>query len=137
MHYKFSNIINVTYVTMLYGLGLPILFPIALLSYFIFWATERYQIAYFYGIPPAMDDRMIKNAMRLLSYTPIFFLFNSYWMLSNRQMFEGVINSKDLSDEEMSSSHDLNTIWYFNHATPLIYMAITLFVLVLIRGWFP
>ena len=31
-----------------------------------------------------MDDKMTVNAMRLLSYTPIMFLFNGYWMLSNR-----------------------------------------------------
>ena len=42
IHFKYSGILNVTFVTMLYGLGLPLLFPIALLSYFIFWATERY-----------------------------------------------------------------------------------------------
>ena len=84
MHYKFSNILNITFVTMLYGLGLPILFPIALVSYIIFWMTERYQVAYFYQLPPAMDDNMTKNAMRLLSWTPPLFLLNSYWMLSNR-----------------------------------------------------
>ena len=83
MHYKFSNILNITYVTMLFGLGLPILFPIALVSYFIFYATERYQIAYFYQLPPAMDDSMTRNALRLISYTPLLFMFNSYWMLSN------------------------------------------------------
>ena len=42
IHFKYSGILNVTYVTMLYGLGLPLLFPIAFLSYFIFWVTERY-----------------------------------------------------------------------------------------------
>lgn len=93
VHYKYSGILNVTYVTMLYGLGLPMLFPIAFLSYFIFWATERYQIAYTYQLPPAMDDKMTVNAMKLLSYTPILFLFNGYWMLSNRQIFDNVVNS--------------------------------------------
>ena len=42
IHFKYSGIINVTFVTMMYGVGLPILFPIALLSYFIYWAVERY-----------------------------------------------------------------------------------------------
>ena len=92
MHFKFSNILNVTYVTMMYGVGLPALFPIAFLSYFIFWATERYQIAYAYQLPPAMDDKMTQNAMRLFAYTPILFLMNGYWMLSNRQMFENIVN---------------------------------------------
>ena len=59
MHFKFSNILNVTYVTMVYGLGLPLLFPIALLSYFIFWAVERYMLAYVYRKPPNMDANMI------------------------------------------------------------------------------
>jgi hypothetical protein len=39
-----------------------------------------------------MDDRMTVNAMTLLSYTPILFLFNGYWMLSNRQMFMNEVN---------------------------------------------
>ena len=42
LHSKYAEILNVTYITMLYGLGLPIMFPIAFLSYFIFWCTERY-----------------------------------------------------------------------------------------------
>lgn len=55
--------LNITYVTMMYGLGLPMLFPIAFLSYFVLWATERYQLAYTYQLPPAMDDKMTVNAM--------------------------------------------------------------------------
>lgn len=42
IHFKYSTLLNFTFVTMMYGLGLPILFPIAALAYFIFWATERY-----------------------------------------------------------------------------------------------
>ena len=80
------------FVTMLYGIGLPILFPIAILSLFVFWATERWQMAYCYQLPPSMDDRMTQNAMNLLSYTPILFLLNGFWMLGNRQMFENVVN---------------------------------------------
>ena len=43
---KFAVILNVTFVTMTYGVGLPILFPIATLTLFILYATERYQVAY-------------------------------------------------------------------------------------------
>ena len=63
IHFKYSTILNVTFVTMFYGLGLPLLFPIAFLSYFIFWATERYQLAYTYTQPPMMDDKLTINAM--------------------------------------------------------------------------
>ena len=92
IHYKYSTILNICYVTMLYGLGLPILFPIAIVSLFIFWATERFQMAYYYQLPPCMDDRMTQNALQMLGYTPILFLLNGFWMLGNRQMFENVVN---------------------------------------------
>lgn len=52
IHFKFASVLNVTYVTMMYGLGLPLLFPIALLSYFVFWLVERFMIAYIYKLPP-------------------------------------------------------------------------------------
>ena len=32
LHTKFANLLNITFVTMLYGLGLPLLFPIAALN---------------------------------------------------------------------------------------------------------
>jgi len=42
VHYKYSGMLNIIYVTMLYGLGLPTLFPIAFVSFFIMWLTERW-----------------------------------------------------------------------------------------------
>lgn len=92
IHFKYSAILNVTFVTMMYGLGMPILFPIAAVSYFIFYAVERYQVAFTYPMPPAMDDQMTKNALSLLSYSPILLLMNGYWMLSNKQIFDSELN---------------------------------------------
>ena len=48
LHFRYAYILNIVYVTMLYGVGLPILFPIAMLAIFLTWATERYQLAYTY-----------------------------------------------------------------------------------------
>ena len=84
IHFKYSAILNVTYVTMFYGAGIPILFPIAVLSYIVFYITERYQLAFTYTMPPAMDDMLTKNALHLLSYSPLALLLNGYWMFSNQ-----------------------------------------------------
>ena len=108
VHYKFSGILNITFVTMLYGLCMPMLFPLAFIAYFMIYATERYQLAYTYQQPPQMDDRMAKNAMQLLSYTPLLFLINGYWMLSNRQMFENVVNKVTLTTDSMPSDHKIS-----------------------------
>ena len=42
IHYKKAQVLNIVFVTMMYGLGMPVLFPIAFLSFFIIYATERY-----------------------------------------------------------------------------------------------
>lgn len=48
VHFKYSSVFNVTFVTMMYGVGLPILYPIAVLTYLIFWVHEKYHMAYTY-----------------------------------------------------------------------------------------
>ena len=48
IHFKYSGILNVTFVTLMYGIGQPVLFPIAVISYFILYSIERVLIAYFY-----------------------------------------------------------------------------------------
>ncbi len=133
IHYKYSGVLNIVYVTMLYGIGLPMLFPIAFLSLFIIYATERYMIAYTYQLPPAMDDRMTENAVKMLSYTPILFLMNGYWMLSNRQMFDNVINTIALSTQQMPSGHSFASISYLDQATPMLLMVIPIVIIMILR----
>jgi len=88
-------VLNITYVTMFYGTGLPILFPIAAVSYMIFFCAERYGLAYTYEMPPTMDDKLTKYTVRMLSFSPLFLILNGYWMFSNQQIFGNVVSSID------------------------------------------
>jgi hypothetical protein len=45
-HFKYSGLLNVCFVTMMYGAAIPILFPIAALTYFFNYVVERYHVAY-------------------------------------------------------------------------------------------
>ena len=47
IHFKYSAILNIAFVTLMYGAGIPILFPIAVLSYIILYTVERLSVAYF------------------------------------------------------------------------------------------
>ena len=87
VHQKYSQLFNVTFVTCLYGAGMPILFPIAAFSYFNVWCLEKLNLAYFYKLPPSMDDKLTKNAVSVLSMAPLMFLFNGFWMVTNHQFF--------------------------------------------------
>jgi len=87
IHFKFSGVLTVVYVTFMYGMGLPLLFPIAAISIFGFWVNERVNIAYISKLPPSLDDKLTKNAIDLLKWAPLLLCFNGYWMISNKQIF--------------------------------------------------
>ena len=48
IHFKYSSILNIAFVTFMYGAGMPILYLIAAFAYFVLYALERLMIAYFY-----------------------------------------------------------------------------------------
>ena len=52
LSYKYSYILVVTYITFLFGAGVPILFPIAYVSLLGFYIVERLMMAYSYRRPP-------------------------------------------------------------------------------------
>lgn len=86
IHYKYSAILNISFVTMMYGMGLPILFPIAAISLLVLYCMEKLLLHYVYREPPMYDEKLNKNALSILTYAPILFLAFGYWMLSNKQL---------------------------------------------------
>jgi hypothetical protein len=83
IHFKYSGVLNIVYIAMMYGIGLPLLFPIAAFSIFTQWANERYNVAYVFKLPPTLDEKLTQNGIKVLRWAPLIFCFNSYWMLSN------------------------------------------------------
>jgi hypothetical protein len=55
-HFNFVMIMNITFVTFLYGPILPILFPIAWLQLFVLYTTLRLQLYYSYQKPLFYDS---------------------------------------------------------------------------------
>lgn len=87
IHFKYSGILNITYIAFFYGLGLPLLFPIAAASIFTQWIIERYNVAYVNKLPPTLDEKLTKNAINQIKWAPLLFVLNGYWMISNKQIF--------------------------------------------------
>jgi len=87
IHFKYSGILNIMYITMMYGVGMPILFLIAAINFLNQYVCERCIVAYTMRQPPALDDKLTKNAVDMLKWAPLLWLFNGYWMLSNKQIF--------------------------------------------------
>ena len=83
VHYRYSDMLKNTYITMMYGIGIPLLFPIAALTTIITWVGERIMCAYIVKLPPAMGDYMTNSTISSLKFSPILLLINGFWMLSN------------------------------------------------------
>jgi len=84
IHFKYSGVLNIVYITMMYGIGMPILFPLAAFNFFNQWVCERLIVAYQMRLPPALDDKLTLNCISMLKFAPLVLLFNSYWMITNR-----------------------------------------------------
>lgn len=83
MHFKYSAIENICFVTFMYGFGMPTLFPIAALSFIILYLTERSMLFYAYQLPPMYDHRLSESVLNKLAFAPVMFLFFGYWMVSS------------------------------------------------------
>ena len=88
IHYKYSSILNIVFVTFMYGLALPLLFPIALVSLIILYIVEKLCIVYYYKEPPSYDEKLNVIAVKILFWAPLLMYSVGYWMISNKQMFE-------------------------------------------------
>lgn len=88
IHFKYSGILNIVYITMMYGLGMPILFVLAAFNFFNQYVCERLIVAYQVRLPAALDDKLTTNALSMIKWAPIMFITNGYWMISNTQIFE-------------------------------------------------
>jgi len=70
----------------MYGLGIPVLFPIAALSFLILYTIEKGMIYYAYRQPPVYDDKLNKMVLGLMTWAPLLMMGFGYWMFSNRQL---------------------------------------------------
>jgi hypothetical protein len=143
IHFKYSAILNIAFVTMMYGMGLPILFPIAAFSYFTLYVMEKLLLHYVYREPPMYDEKLNKNALAILTYAPLLFLAFGYWMFSSKQLLGNELPHewKYLNDINIESGHRWNEVFKGaayeadKPSMPLLVTFWVLLVLSLFRKW--
>ena len=137
MHYKYSSILTTAYITFMYGFGMPVLFPIAMLSFLVLYVVEKVMLFYGYIIPPMYDERLSNDVLTKLQFAPLLYIAFGYWMASNNQLLSNeyltaVENSTDVyvTDHTMGDVFSgqgwedgkwaflvafifLNLVWYF------------------------
>ena len=83
IHYGYSTLLVIVFVTFLFGFGIPILFPIAALSILVLYCTEKYALYYIYKEPPMYDSSITEEILSTLRLGPLLYFACGYWMLTN------------------------------------------------------
>jgi len=137
MHIKNAGLLLVVFVTCMYGVGMPMLFPVAACNFGIQWTCERIMAVYQVKLPPALDDKLTKNLIGVMKWAPLIMLFNGYWMLSNEQIFNNrwFYIPNTIAGTTMESGHTIN--FDVNWAAPMLIMALAAVFLVLFIRFCP
>jgi hypothetical protein len=85
--FKYSFIMKLVFFSFIYGLAMPIVFPITLLALLNQYVFEKFAIAYFYKKPPSYDQVITLRAVEILRFAPSLGLFVACWLMGNQQMF--------------------------------------------------
>ena len=84
MHFKYSGMMNVTFVTFMYGLAIPLLFPIACIYFLVLYTVEKLCLTYYFKKPPMFDEKLNVSVIGTLKWAPVFMMIFGYWMMGNK-----------------------------------------------------
>jgi hypothetical protein len=74
---------NSIFLTMLFGPGMPILFPVCFQTLTVYYFLEIGMLHYIYRQPPAYDELLNKRVLKNLAFAPFLMLSTSFWMYTN------------------------------------------------------
>jgi hypothetical protein len=100
---------NIVFITMMFGAGMPILFPIAAVSLSGMFLLENFMLHYVYKQPPAYDEKLNNTVLSNLDKAPVFLLAFGYWVLTNLQLIENeYLEPMEKGSDYFKSQH----LWY-------------------------
>lgn len=111
IHLKYSSILKIIFITMMYGVQLPVLFPIAFMSFMILYVLENFLLYYSYRIPPTYDEKLNESVLNTMINAPLFMCFFGFWQLSSFQLLP--YHDKQLIPKEtLNSQYVADHYWY-------------------------
>ena len=80
---KYPRLMNMIFVSMFYGFGIPIFFVLTLVAFIISYIVEKYAVVRFYKKPPMYDDTLNINTAYFLKWGAFFYIAIGFWNLTN------------------------------------------------------
>lgn len=107
MHFKYSSILTQVFISFMYGLFIPVLFPIAAFGIMNMYLVEKFALLYYYRKPPMYDEKLQKDAIKILKNAPIVMFIMGYWAIGNTAIFFGEKSYKMHNNKVEDPNHHL------------------------------
>lgn len=107
MHFKYSSILTQVFVSFMYGMCIPMLFPIALFGIFNMYIVERLNMAYYYMKPPMYDSKLNDTVLQILRFAPLLMFVFGYWSMGNEQIFFNNAATRASMNEVLDPKHHI------------------------------
>jgi len=83
MEFRYSTMLTNIFMTFIYSTGMPVLYPICCLSFFLTYWVDKTLFIKYYKTPPRYDMALMKNVRSLLKYAVIIHFGVGFYMISN------------------------------------------------------
>ena len=75
------------FTTLTFATGLPLLYPIACINYFIGYFVDKYLFIHLYRTPPRLDGRLGREVLAMVPWAIVLHCGTSIWMLGQPELF--------------------------------------------------
>lgn len=79
MDVRYAAVLNVVFVTFVFGIAIPILFPLAAIYCTLTYMIDLGALYYMYRKPSSYDEKLTNSVLETLMYAPLFFFSFGYW----------------------------------------------------------
>ena len=86
LEYRYPTVLNVIFVTMLYSSGMPILYPIAAVTFGVMYITDKVALLRLYNRPPMYKASLARLTLNILPIAIVFHLCMAVWMYGSNTL---------------------------------------------------
>ncbi len=83
LEYRYPTVLNVLFVTLLYSAGMPILYPLAAVTFTVLYLTDKVALLRLYNRPPKYKASLAKLAYAAIPFAILLHLAFATWMFGS------------------------------------------------------
>jgi hypothetical protein len=102
---------NIVFVTLIYGIAMPVLFIIAVFALVIVYYSEKALLYYSYRQPPSYDSRLPNRFLKTIQWAPVPMLLFNYWVFSSKQLLSNdYLEGREHANDSPRSNHTFDQV---------------------------